>query len=122
MRKLATAALAASILLALTACSASENPPATPATKPGAEASTSSPSATADAEAAAQACTNAVYAAVKDADADTDDFPKPAECASISDSDYLETVFAVLQQSNKEGRDALKEAAEDAASAATPSP
>ncbi|WP_328941534.1 hypothetical protein OG259_07625 [Streptomyces sp. NBC_00250] len=112
-----TSTLAAALLLSLTACSseAGPKPPASTTTTPA-------PSTTTDTEAAAQACSDAVYAAVQAAGTGSDDFPKPAECASISDSDYLDTVFAVLQQSNKEGRDALKEAAEDAASAATPSP
>ncbi|MFE9737325.1 hypothetical protein [Streptomyces sp. NPDC006477] len=45
MRRFPTAALAASLILALAACGTAENPAATPAAKPGADAATSSPSA-----------------------------------------------------------------------------
>ncbi|MFE1272080.1 hypothetical protein [Streptomyces sp. NPDC058758] len=115
--RITPAITAAALLLTLTACSSSEDP----ATKPAPTTTTASPTATADAEAAAQACSNAVYAAIKDTPTDATDLPKPAECATISDADYLETVLAVIQQQNKDGQDALQKAIEDAASAdATP--
>jgi hypothetical protein len=59
MHRLTAAALTASLLLALTACGASDNPPATPSTKNGAEAATATPTTSpehqflADAKAAA---------------------------------------------------------------------
>ncbi|MFB7026637.1 MULTISPECIES: hypothetical protein [unclassified Streptomyces] len=42
--RIRTAALAAALLLGLTACGTADNPPATPSDKGGAEASTASPS------------------------------------------------------------------------------
>ncbi|RSS59564.1 hypothetical protein [Streptomyces sp. WAC01280] len=47
MNRTAAAVLSAAALLALTACGAADNPPATPSSKHGAEASTASPSAAA---------------------------------------------------------------------------
>ncbi|MBP2583384.1 hypothetical protein J3A78_003862 [Streptomyces sp. PvR006] len=115
-RHLATA-LAASLLAALTACGTTPEPDRPAATTTAAPTS----SAPADTEAAAQACTDAVYAAVQDAKT-ADDLTRPPECADMSEDEYLDTVLAVVQQSNKTGQDDLRKAIEDAASAATPSP
>ncbi|WP_030322855.1 MULTISPECIES: hypothetical protein [Streptomyces] len=49
MRSLTTAALAATLLLGLTACGTADNPPSTPSDKGGVEASTAPPSAKAPA-------------------------------------------------------------------------
>jgi len=104
------------LTLTLTACSSSEEP----ATKPAPTTTTASPTTTADAEAAAQACSNAVYNTILNTPTtDATSLPKPPECATISDADYLETVLAVVQQQNKDGQDALRKAIEDAA---TPTP
>ncbi|MFE0699133.1 hypothetical protein [Streptomyces sp. NPDC058872] len=110
MRRHTTATALATTLLLLTGCSSGSNDP-----KPPAPTTT----ATVDTEAAAQACTNAVYAAIQDAKTATD-LPKPPECASMAEADYLQTVLAVIQQTNQDGQDALQKAIEDAASAATP--
>ncbi|GGU91051.1 hypothetical protein GCM10010275_30110 [Streptomyces litmocidini] len=117
MRRLTTAALAATLFLGLTACGTNTKPD-----QPAAATTATSPSpAPVDTEAAAQACTNAVYAAVQDAKT-ADDLIRPPECASMTEDEYLDTVLAVVQQSNKAGQDDLRKAVEDAASAATPSP
>lgn len=90
-------------LLALTACSSE---PPKPSQSPSATAS-SSPTQTD--EQAAQACTNAVYEQLKTQATPSTDGDKPAACAGMDDSEYLETVMAVVQQLNKDGREKLQD-------------
>jgi hypothetical protein len=91
MHRLTTAALAAGLLLTLTACGTADNPPATPAAKPGAEASTASPSAKTY---TFQDCVTLLeydYAQGQPQDASKD-----AECAHLTRDEYTKAVGAVL--------------------------
>lgn len=104
------------VLLALAAATAgcgtdsADDKPSTPATS----AAASTPAVN-DA-AAIQACVDAVQAAV---DAGTDD-TKPDECASLTESDYLDAYMDGLEQHNQDGRDDLQDAIDEASEAAQP--
>lgn len=105
------AAVTAALALTLVSCGSSDDEPAKPT---GSATKTAAPSA--DTAADRQACVDAVKAAV---DADTDDV-KPAECESLTDSDYLDAYMEGLQQHNQEGRGALQDAIDEASEAAQP--
>lgn len=105
------ATLIAASLLALTACGSPDAP--APA------ASTTAPAPTGQAEDQGQECTNEVYAQIS---AGTDlgvDSARPDACTSMSADEYADTLLAVTQVLNQNGRDDLDQQIEDAASAAT---
>lgn len=91
MRRLATAALAASLLLAVTACGTADNPPATPAAKPGAEASTASPSAKAY---TFKDCVDLLEYDYQQGQ--PQDASKDPECAHLTSDEYTKAVGEVL--------------------------
>ncbi|MFE2941024.1 hypothetical protein ACFXKG_18465 [Streptomyces sp. NPDC059255] len=101
-------AVVAALLVTLTACGSTENTPV-PETSASASAALSS-------EEAAQACTDAVYdadSAAREAGTDAD-WPMPTECTHLDPGDYVDIVFAVNQQLNKNARDELERQAEEA--------
>ncbi|TXS36938.1 hypothetical protein [Streptomyces sp. OR43] len=112
-RTTAAAITGAALLLALVGCSS--EPDDKPETKPSRVTS----SASADPEAAAQACSDEVYAHISAGNQLGADEPRPDACASIPEADYLDTLLAVTQQVNENGRDDLEKQIEDAASADT---
>ncbi|MEU3426607.1 hypothetical protein [Streptomyces gardneri] len=124
MRRLTTAALTAGLLLALTACGTADNPPATPASKPGAEAATSSPtlSATEQRKACVDAWAATIGARPTDFNPETDSDPTPDACATIPESDSLDAYMDGLQQRNKAGQDELQRQIDEAASADAQTP
>ncbi|MGW9437949.1 hypothetical protein [Streptomyces sp. NPDC055607] len=114
-----TAALAAVLLLGLTACGTATEEPEQPAVT----TVTGTPTLSADEQ--RKACVDAIAATIRarpnDFNPDTDSDPKPDACATIPESDYLDAYMDGLKQSNQAGIDDLQKAIEDAASA-TPSP
>jgi len=112
-----TAAVACLLALAATTgCSSgsgSDDKPATTATP------VASATPTVDQAAARQACLDAVKAAI-DANAADTEADKPAECASLDDSAYLDAYMDALEQHNKEGRDALQDLIDQASQSAQP--
>ena len=99
-----TAVAAIAVLAAtLTACSGNDSADSDKP-RPTATAAASKPAP--DPAQTRQDCVDAVKEAI-DADPGTDDLEPPAECASLSDSDYLDAYMDGLQAHNKAGRDAL---------------
>lgn len=101
MNSRAIVATIALLAAALTACSDNGSPDSD---KPTASAAPSKSKA--DPAQARQDCADAVKEAI-DADPSNDDLERPADCASLSDSEYLDAYMDGLQEHNKAGRDAL---------------
>lgn len=106
--RIRTVAAGALLLAALAGCSAGGNPaPEKASTAPAA----ASPSLS-KVEATEQ-CIDAV------AGQPADDESKPAECESLSDSEYLDANLKGVQQRNKAGREDLQRQIEEAQESAT---
>ncbi|SCK20175.1 hypothetical protein YUYDRAFT_02094 [Streptomyces sp. ScaeMP-e48] len=103
-----TRTAAASILLAatLTACSTA---PSTPE-----PATTTSAAPTADTATTVQDCIDAVAEIPAGPDGSVPSDPVPAECADLSDSEYLDAYMDGISQSNQDGIDDLEQQIEDA--------
>ena len=92
MHRLATAALAAGLLLALTACGAADNPPSAPSDKGGTEAATSP-------TASAKTYTFQDCVALLEYDftqGELQDEKAAIECAHLTSDDYQRAVGEVL--------------------------
>lgn len=110
--------LAAVLLLAGAAvgCSDSED---TPADKPSPVAASSAGETPAvSAEEAAQACVDAVAELEPGEDGSVPFEPAPDECASLSDSEYLDAYMDGIAQSNREGIEDLERLIEEASASA----
>lgn len=107
MRRTTLAAALAAGLLTLTGCSSSSDAPS-PA--PTVTTTVTQPPALSKAE-QTQACIEAVADVITarpaDFDPETDSDPKPAECDSVPDDEYLDAYMDGLQLSNERGRAAL---------------
>lgn len=102
-----TTALVAA-LLALTGCSSA---PAAP--EPTANAT---PSLTAEqTEARAQECTDEVYAHITAHNELGLDEQRPTSCLDMDDDEYADTLLAVTQRINENGREALQDQIDEAA-------
>ncbi|MFH9610434.1 hypothetical protein [Streptomyces sp. NPDC017448] len=104
-----TRTAAASIFLAatLTACSTGTSSPE-PAT-------TTSTAPKADQATTVQACVDAVAELPAGPDGSVPSDPVPAECADLSDSEYLDAYMDGISQANREGVADLEQQIEDAA-------
>ncbi|MGW1814083.1 hypothetical protein ACWCQM_11055 [Streptomyces sp. NPDC002125] len=110
---LTVAAIAAGILLTLTACggSTTEDKPATPAT-------TAAATPTLDAAEVTQECIDAVAATVgarpDDFDPENDSDPKPDACKSLSEDEYMDAYMDGLTEANKQGLADLQDQIDEA--------
>ena len=107
MRRTTTsaAAIAAGLLLALTACSSSDPKPTPTVTATVTESPKLSKAE--QTKACVDAVADVISARPDDFNTDTDSDPKPAECNDLSDSEYLDAYMDGLMESNKRARKAL---------------
>jgi hypothetical protein len=98
--RLTAAAIAAGILLTLTACTTEPEPDATVPPSPTAAATR-----TADAAELTRECVDAVAATIgarpEDFDPENDSDPKPAACNALPEDEYLDAYMDGLSQSNR---------------------
>ncbi|MEU0359930.1 hypothetical protein [Streptomyces cyaneofuscatus] len=106
-RTITVAALAAA-LLTLTACGTTPEPDS-PAAGPSASATPSL-----SAEQQAQECTDEVYAHITAHTALGLDEQRPDACLTMSDDEYADTLLAVTQRINENGREALQDQIDEA--------
>ncbi|MFD3640971.1 hypothetical protein [Streptomyces griseus] len=102
-----TAAAAVLLVAALTACSAETSTPE-PTT-------TTSAAPKVDKATTVKACVDAVGELPADEDGSVPSDPVPAECADLSDSEYLDAYMDGIQQSNKQAQQELQDLIDDAA-------
>ncbi|MFE6931762.1 hypothetical protein ACFVDT_06995 [Streptomyces sp. NPDC057699] len=113
MHNRTAAAIAAGILLTLTACggSSTEDKPTTPA-------STAAASSTVDPAQATKECVDAVAATIgarpDDFDPENDSDPKPDACKSLSEDEYLDAYMDGLSEANKQGLADLQDQIDEA--------
>ncbi|RLV66341.1 hypothetical protein STAN_1862 [Streptomyces sp. CBMAI 2042] len=95
------------LLAALTGCSAESGTPE--------PAATTSAAPTADKAATVQACVDAVAGLPAGEDGSVPSEPVPAECAGLSDGEYLDAYMDGIEQSNKQGQQDLQDLIDGAA-------
>lgn len=100
-----TAATAVLLLVTLTACSSSDPAPAPTVT--ATETKTPELSKTEQTQACVDAVADVISTRPEDFDSETDSDPKPEECNTLSDSEYLDAYMDGLFESNRRGREAL---------------
>lgn len=117
MRQTAVA-VAVVLLLAGAAVGCSDSGGDEPASKPSTATSSPVEKPAVSKEEAAQACTDAVAKLEPDEDGGVPFEPVPADCAALSDSEYLDAYTAGINQSNQEGIEDLERLLEEAEASA----
>ncbi|MFD3749737.1 hypothetical protein ACFWVT_05630 [Streptomyces cyaneofuscatus] len=101
-----TTATAILLLAILTACSTESTPE---------PAATTSAAPADDKATTVQACIDAVAELPAGDDGSVPSEPVPAECAGLSDGEYLDAYMDGIEQSNKQGQQDLQDLIDDAA-------
>lgn len=106
MRRTTLAAITAAGLLALTGCSSADDAKPAPTVTTTVTA-TPTLSAAEQTQACVEAIADTITARPEDFDPETDSDPKPAECDTVPEDEYLDAYMDGLQLSNERGRAAL---------------